>query len=97
MGPEEGALRRRALARKLTYVCEGFADRGLTPEGGLIARGQPGALIEDAQRAAEQALALARGGRVGTICVHSDTPNAVAIARAVRAALVDVGLLAEAG
>jgi len=96
VGPPHGAVRERALHSGLAYVREGFADRGYTPDGALIARGQPGALIEDAHVAAQQALALARGGAVDTVCVHSDTANAVEIARAVRAALTAADLLAEA-
>ncbi len=72
-------------------ITEGFADRGYDGDK-LIPRGRPGALIEDPARAAEQALSLV--GRVQTICVHGDTPNAVAIARAVRDALRNAGALA---
>jgi len=72
-------------------ITEGFADRGYDGEH-LKPRGTPGALIEDPARAAEQALSLV--GRVQTICVHGDTPNAVPIASAVRAALARAGVLA---
>jgi UPF0271 protein len=72
-------------------IAEGFADRGYDGDR-LKPRGTPGALIEDPARAAEQALSLL--GRVQTICVHGDTPNSVAIARAVRAALEKAGALA---
>ncbi|MEZ4302897.1 MAG: LamB/YcsF family protein, partial [Polyangiaceae bacterium] len=61
----------------------------------LIPRGQPGALIDTPARAAAQARSLARSGEVDTLCVHSDTPGALDIARAVRAALQDAGLLAS--
>jgi UPF0271 protein len=79
-------LEEAALRTGLTVLTEGFADRGYTANGQLIARGMPGALIEDPATAAAQARTLAAKG-LKTICVHSDTPNAVAIARAVRAAL----------
>ena len=71
----------------LPFLAEGFADRGYAPDGGLLARGTPGALIEDPVRAAEHARALAARDDIDTICVHGDTPGAVAIARAVREAL----------
>lgn len=71
----------------LRFLAEGFADRGYAPDGGLLARGTPGALIEDPMRAADAARALAARADIDTICVHGDTPNAVAIARAVREAL----------
>lgn len=95
IGPARGALRERASALGLAYAREGFADRGMAPDGSLLPRGQPGALIEDPERAAEQAVALGRSGEVDTLCVHSDTPGALAIARAVRAALVQNRLLAR--
>ena len=93
IGPGRGALFDLARAAGLPYLREGFADRGLLPDGSLVPRGQPGALIENPARAADQALSLARSGHVETVCVHSDTRGAVAIARAVRAALLAAGLL----
>ncbi len=93
VGPSHGAIASTARAAGLAYVREAFADRGILPNGSLIPRGQPGALIVDPERAAAQAVALARAGDADTLCVHSDTPNAVAIARAVRRALDAEGLL----
>lgn len=72
-------------------IFEGFADRGYDGDK-LIARGRPGAVIEDPAHAAKQALALV--GRVQTICVHGDNPNAVGVAFAVRDALERAGVLA---
>ena len=69
---------------------EGFADRGYLPGGGLIPRDQPGALITDLDEAAAQSVRLLGEG-VDSICVHSDTPGAVAMARAVRTALEAAG------
>ncbi len=66
---------------------EGFADRGLDPSGALLPRGAPGALLTDPVAAAAQARALASSGLFDTLCVHGDTPGAVAVARAVRQAL----------
>jgi UPF0271 protein len=87
IGPGTGALREAALAEGLAYAREGFADRATLPDGTLVPRGQPGAVITDAQVARENALRLARGGTVETLCVHGDTQGALAIARAVRAVL----------
>lgn len=70
-------------------ILEGFAERGYSYDGSLIPRGHPGALIEEPEAAARQALELAP--RMGTICIHGDSPNAVAIARAVRHALEAAG------
>lgn len=83
----------------LAVLHEAFADRRYHSDGHLVSRETEGALIVDPEAAAEQARVLAQGRPVGsldggtvcvradTICVHSDTPNALNIARAVHAAL----------
>ncbi|MFZ9629535.1 MAG: 5-oxoprolinase subunit PxpA [Ilumatobacteraceae bacterium] len=76
--------------RGVQFVAEGFADRGYRPDGTLVPRSEPGALIVDPQEAARQAVDLAARG-VASICVHSDTPGAVAVATAVNTALLDRG------
>jgi UPF0271 protein len=68
---------------------EGFADRGYRPDGTLVPRSEPGALITDPRAAADQAERLA--SRVDSICVHSDTPGAVQLVSAVRARLAEKG------
>jgi 5-oxoprolinase (ATP-hydrolysing) subunit A len=73
-----------AEGEELATAAEGFADRGYAADGTLRPRGEPGAIL-DAQAAAPQALALAPHAR--TLCVHSDSPGAAALARAVRVAL----------
>ncbi|RNL64918.1 LamB/YcsF family protein [Nocardioides marmoriginsengisoli] len=72
-------------------VAEGFPDRGYTAEGRLIPRDRPGALVEGSDRVAAHAVALAGSGRLRTVCVHGDSPGAVATAEAVRAALLADG------
>ncbi|MBZ5723416.1 MAG: LamB/YcsF family protein [Acidobacteriia bacterium] len=72
----------------LAVAGEGFADRRYEPDGTLRSRRLPGALITDPQEAAAQALRLAREGNAQTICVHGDTPGAVAILKACRQALL---------
>ena len=71
----------------LTAMGEGFADRRYEADGTLRARKFPDALITDPQQAAAQAVRLALGGTAQTICVHGDTPGAVAILKACREAL----------
>jgi 5-oxoprolinase (ATP-hydrolysing) subunit A len=71
----------------LPVAGEGFADRRYEPDGTLRSRKLPGALITDPAEAARQALRLAQSGAVETICVHGDTPGAVAILAACRAIL----------
>jgi UPF0271 protein len=69
----------------LQVLTEGFADRVYETDGSLRPRSEAGAVIEDPDVAAAQAVSLVR--RVDTICVHGDSPGAVRIAAAVRAGL----------
>jgi UPF0271 protein len=87
IGPARGALARAAARAALIFAREGFADRATRDDGSLVPRGEPGALVLDPGAAAARATALAAAGDTDTICVHGDTPGAVAVARAVRAAL----------
>ncbi len=71
---------------------EAFADRAYQPDGSLRPRHLPGALITNPTEAATNALALASAG-ADTLCVHSDTPGALAIAQAVREKLAENGFV----
>ncbi len=85
----------------MTVAIEGFVDRGYRPDGSLVPRGEPGALVAGPKAAVDQALLIVREGRVkttngssfelkvDTLCLHGDTPGARDIARAVRAALLE--------
>ena len=89
------------------FVAECFADRAYTPGGVLVPRTAPGAVIDDPQAVAARAVSMATTGvveaiggatvevRADSICVHGDTPGASALARAVRAALVQAGVTLE--
>lgn len=85
-----------AAEAELPTVAEGFADRAYLPDGSLVPRGEPGAVLSDPAAAAEQAVRLAVAGQVRSLCVHGDSPGAVAIAAAVRAALDDAGVTVAA-
>jgi UPF0271 protein len=73
------------------YVEEVYADRVYNPDGTLQARKIPGSVIHDPEKAARQALTIVREGYViahdgtrvsvkpETLCVHGDTPGAIAI------------------
>ena len=91
LGLPDSSLLRIAAARGRTVVPEGFPDRGYTAAGRLVPRGEPGALVDGAERVAANAVALARAGRVRTVCVHGDTPGAVLTAATVRRALDAAG------
>ncbi len=103
-GPPGSAILAAGAAVGLVPVAEGFADRAYEADGSLTPRSRPGAVIEDPAAVAARAVRIAVDGvvaasggveiaiRADTICVHGDTPGAVAMARAVRAALEAAGL-----
>lgn len=89
----------------LTTAVEVYADRGYLPNGQLIPRGQPGAMLEDPAAAAARALAMVEEGAIITadghrrstpfhsICIHGDGAHAVASARTLRSQLVAAGVV----
>lgn len=84
----------------LAVVEEAFADRRYEPDGSLRPRRFLDAVITDPDDAAAQAAEIASGNfpmisEVGTICVHGDTPGALAITRAVRTRLEADGFRIE--
>ena len=82
-------LVRRAEDAGVPVWLDGYADRGYESDGSLVPRGRPGALL-DPGRAAAQAAELAKRGGIDVICIHGDSPGAVEVLRAVRAALGSV-------
>ncbi|HET7746960.1 MAG TPA: 5-oxoprolinase subunit PxpA [Vicinamibacteria bacterium] len=99
------AVMREAAARAgLRYAAEAFADRRYERDGTLQSRHVAGAVIEDADEAAAQAVAIATRGRVrasdgsevplaaDTLCLHGDNPSALRNAEAVRRALIAAGV-----
>ena len=89
----------------LTVMSEIFADRAYTPEGHLVSRALPGAVIHDPAEAAARVVRMVRAGAIETvagtslptpvdsICVHSDTPTSIGIAGAVRQGLEAAGFV----
>lgn len=83
----------------LKVVYEAFPDRAYSPEGTLVSRRQPGAVIKDPQAVSERALQMVQEGVViaadgttipleaQTLCVHGDNPQAVALVKGIRQAL----------
>jgi UPF0271 protein len=104
LGLPGSALLRLAAAAGLRAVPEGFADRGYTPAGTLVPRREPGALVTDPDEVVARAVRMAGDGTVvavdgsvvaapvESLCVHGDTPGAVALASRVREALAGAGL-----
>ena len=88
----------------LRVASEVFADRGYRPDGSLAPRGTTGAVMTDPAEVARRAVHMASKQTVtaldgtsvsikaDTICIHGDTPDAAALARAVREALGAAGI-----
>jgi 5-oxoprolinase (ATP-hydrolysing) subunit A len=104
LGLPGSALLRHAEQAGLRTVTEAFADRGYTAEATLVPRSQPGALLDDPAAVAERMVQMLLTGRLRavdgvdisvsarSICVHGDSPGAVAMAVAVRKALAEAGV-----
>ncbi|WP_439154003.1 LamB/YcsF family protein [Yoonia sp.] len=94
------------VARDLgcNWAGEIFADRAYEDDATLVNRSKPGAVLHDADVAAARILAMLDAGaiiaesgkhipcRIDTICLHGDTPDAVAMARGIRKHLTDAGI-----
>lgn len=88
----------------LQCVAEAFADRAYTPQGTLVSRREPGAVLHDPRLVAQRMLRLVEDGTIeaidGTrtrieadsICVHGDSPAAVDMARELRRVLEQANL-----
>ncbi|OUM44932.1 LamB/YcsF family protein [Arthrobacter sedimenti] len=93
-----------ARSARLRTVVEAFADRAYTPDGALVSRRERGAVLQNESDVVEHVLRIAAerevvaidGSRIRidaeSICVHGDTPGAVAMAAAVRRALASAGV-----
>lgn len=101
---DESAQVEVATAMGFPVVREAYADRAYQPNGLLVPRSEPGAVLHDAGAIAERAVRLARASEIvaidGTViqsearslCIHGDNAEAVAIARRVRDALEAEGI-----
>jgi UPF0271 protein len=104
LGLPGSALLRHAEQAGLPTVTEAFADRGYTANATLVPRSQPGALLDDPAAVAQRMVQMLLTGRLQSvdgvdlavsaqsICVHGDSPGAVAMAVAVRQALTEAGV-----
>lgn len=103
VGPPGSALETAALQLAVPFAPEGFIDRRYQMNGALLPRDQSGAVIEDDPSRIQQALALAKGEAlkidrafltlsVKTLCIHSDSPGAVATVEKVKAAFLSAGI-----
>jgi UPF0271 protein len=108
LGLPGSAMTVAASSHGIAFAGEAFIDRAYTPDSRLVARSEPGAVIEDVDEAVERALMLARDHSVRAVngqmldvdarslCVHGDNPNAPALLRAVRARLESAGFAISA-
>lgn len=94
------------VARDLgaAWAGEIFADRAYNEDATLVDRSQPGAVLHDAAQVGARIETMLRAGaiitvsgkqipcRIDTICVHGDSPGAVAMARALRDHLGAAGI-----
>lgn len=83
-------------AGRCGFIAEGFADRRYLPDGSLVPRARPDALIEDPVEAVTQVLRFINEERIQTICVHGDNPRALAFVGDLRKALLDRGVTLRA-
>lgn len=104
VGLANGALVDAGRAQGLTTAEEFFMDRNYTDEGRLVSRNDPAALIRDEEQAIERVKQAIRDGAVlsvtgklvnlhaDTVCIHGDSPTALAFAARVRRALEEDGI-----
>lgn len=90
---------RAAEAVGIRAASEVFADRGYQPDGTLVPRGTPGAMITDENEAIARVLQMAQEGTVvandgstvplkaDSVCVHGDGPKALLFVQNLAAAL----------
>ena len=76
----------------LRVAAEGFPDRGYNADGSLMSRLLPGALIESPEDVASHAIELVKTGKMDTLCLHGDHPNAVENAKMLREVLEKNGI-----
>jgi UPF0271 protein len=103
--PPKSALAKAAVENGIRVAYEVFADRAYNPDGSLVSRKQPNAIIEEPHKVVERAIKMVKEGtvlaangeivnvgEVHTICVHGDTPTAVELAEALKKGLIKAGI-----
>ena len=108
VGPPNSATEKAARSTSLPFHAEGFIDRTYLPDGALMPRSQPGAVLHDTPARLAQALHIttqqsvrhSEGGlyplNVQTLCLHGDSPGAAQTASALKAALDAEGVTLRA-
>jgi 5-oxoprolinase (ATP-hydrolysing) subunit A len=108
VGRAGSAMARAATAARHPFTAEAFADRRYGPDGTLVRRSQPGALLTDPEEVARQVRSLVTHGEVvasdgshlpiafETLCLHGDTPGSAALAARIRVELRTLGVSVSA-
>jgi UPF0271 protein len=103
-GPWREDLAAIGAKHGIRIAFEFFGDRAYNPDGSLVSRKLPGALIHDHKQVAEKVLKLVKEGKVvcidgteielsaETICVHGDNPAALELVRSIRKSLEEAGV-----
>lgn len=104
LAPYNSAFRKAAEAIGQPFAGEFFADRAYLPDGSLVPRSQPGAVIHDPELACRRVLQMAREETVTcidgsvlhmhcvSVCVHGDNEAALASVKMIRQALEQEGV-----
>jgi UPF0271 protein len=104
LGLAGSEIARAADRGAIAFASEAFVDRAYKPDGTLVPRDEPGAVINDVKSAVQRAVMLVKGKTITaddrselrisaqSLCVHGDNPEAPAMLRALRARLQDAGV-----
>ncbi len=103
-GPWRQDLEAIGARHGIRIAFEFFGDRAYNPDGTLVSRKLPGAVIQDHELVAEKVLKMVKEGKVvcidgteielaaETICVHGDNPAALELVRNIRESLLEEGI-----
>jgi UPF0271 protein len=92
LGQPDTPLALLARDRGIPIVFEGFPDRRIRPDGSLVPRSEPDAVLQDPREIEDQVIRLVAEDLVATLCIHGDEPAAVANADLVRGVLRTRGI-----
>ena len=108
LGMPGSALENQVRNMKMLWAAEGFADRAYTPEGRLLARSLPGAVLHDPDAIGRRALTMILSGFIpadneskaifadlDSLCVHGDSPGALAILTRLHETFLAEGIAVE--
>ena len=103
-GPDRNDLEVIGTRHGIRIAYEFFGDRAYNPDGSLVSRSEPGAVIHDGKTVARKILKMVQEGRVvcrdgseielkaDTICVHGDNPSALSLVKKIRETLQAAGV-----